>query len=173
MGLFDFLFRRNPTADWRETVAATAVDITGCQVMGKGFRSRTADFAALGPASKWPAKNGCGMLVYPPKGLQLDFEYDQFVGVTITLLRLPYEQDPAAKPFQGRLTRAGTPLQFGAGASEAEIVEAFCSPHARDEDDEETILKYEFGNVVLEFELFKAQGLGVINVFCEGDVKPL
>ncbi len=172
MGFFDFLFKRNPTAEWRETIALPNVDIFRCLVNGKGFRASMADFSELGPAARWPGKNGSGSLWYPSKGLELDFEFDQFVGATIFLKPPSHREDPAARPFQGALLRSGAPVALPAGVSEAEIAAVLGRAKSRDDDEEETTLQYVFGNVVLELEISKPGGLEVINVFFEGEVSP-
>lgn len=148
-----------------------AIDVATCQINGKGFRTRSEAFAFLGPAKQWPGSNGSGVLAYPHKGLQLDFEYDQFTGVTVTLQPIEYHADRAA--FAGTFTRAGAPLDLRGGMNEAQVTQLLGKPTSRDADEEDVVLKYVFGNVVIEFELLDTRGLYVMDLYCEGAVHPV
>ena len=170
--LLSRLFRRNPTANWRETGEAITIDLAACKVNGRGFRARTADFAFLGPADDWPAKNGSGSLIYPKRGLQLDFEYDHFIGLTVALQKPPYQETPRQQPFVGRFILSGRPLELSAGMAEAQLLNSLGQPASFDRDEEEVVVCYSVGDVVADFEVDADVGLYCVTLICEGEVSP-
>ncbi len=163
------LLNRNPTAKWMETVVWPEVDVALLRVMGYPFRTRGEVFQTLGPAAQWPNAYGGGDLVWPHKGLRLDFEFDQLIGFRLELKLEDDVHHPSdARPFQGRLFRGGSELRLAGGEDEQSILALFGSPHQRDEDDDEVTLRYQFGDVTTTFELTQAQGLFAIEVIGEG-----
>jgi hypothetical protein len=172
MGFFSNLFRRNPTADWHESAGAIAVDVVTGSLMGKGFAAPMDDFCGLGPATGWPGSNGCGTLRYPGKGIEIDFEYGQFIGVLVLLKKLPDATDPDIRVFSGKLLRSNAPLGLGSGDDVAKIRQIMGEPESYDEDEDETVLMYRFDQVCVEFEVLETHGLAAINLWHEGDVTP-
>jgi hypothetical protein len=171
MGLLDFLFRRNPTADWHEVVSSPAIDIGRCTIDGKGPGARLDDFRSFGRADTWPGKNGNGSLDYQAKGLSLDFEGGRFYCLLATLQPIPY--GPPREPghvWQGRLTHGGAPVPLKAGSTESHVIESFGEPTRRDDEEDEVVLTYQFGDVTAEFEILKPQGLAVINLYSDADL---
>ncbi len=167
MGFFSKLFNRNPTADWHEIVGAVTVDIALGTVIGQGMSAKLDSFRGLGPASAWPGSNGSGTLGYRDKGIDLDFEYGQFVGAMVVLNN---DYDPTRGLFTGKILRGGAPLAINAGDDEQRVREVMHKPENRDDDEDETILLYRFGDVYAEFELHKPHGLSIISIWHEGEV---
>lgn len=171
MGFFSKLFNRNPTAEWVDRGGTIDVDVATMKVMGNGFRSRGEVFSALGPADVWPATNGNGSLIWHRRGIALDFEHDQLTSLLITLLTGDDFPKPAGtQPFAGRLLRGGAAINLRGGSTVDDVIAAMGPPTARDADEDETILRYDRGQIVTEFEIDHPGGLYAINVFAEGKV---
>jgi hypothetical protein len=171
MGFFSKLFNRNPTAGWVDRGVTIDVDVATMKVMGHGFRSRGEVFSALGPADVWPATNGNGSLIWHRRGIALDFEHDQLTSLLITLLTGDDFPRPAGtQPFTERLLRAGTAINLRGGSTVQDVIAAMGSPTTRDSDEDETILCYDHGQIMTEFEIDHSAGLYAINMFTEGKV---
>lgn len=172
MGLFSNLFRRNPTLDWHESAGVMTVDIASGTVLGKGFAAPMDAFSSLGPAAGWPGKKGSGTLRYPDKGVEIDFEHGQFVGVLLLLKKLPTATDPNLRAFTGKLLRGGAALGIHPGDDQTRIQQVLGEPANCDMDEDETVLMYRFDHVCVEFEIIEPHGLSAINLWHEGEVTP-
>jgi hypothetical protein len=151
MSIFDAFRSRSPTSAWREELGFLLVaDLDRFELNGVGFGADIEGLRFLGPSeSKW--------FDYPSKGLQLDVDSGARLEGLVLALRggvyLGQAKPEHVRQFAGRIRMNGrdwTPAEL---RSESDFVAAWGEPYWRDEDEDETLLFFEFDQGEVQVEL--------------------
>ena len=115
----------------------------------------------LGPPENRDAE-ASGNCNYYSRGVQASVEQGKIVSFVL------FWNDKDQKQFlsfNGPCTYHGQVIALRAGLSEAEVASIFGEPYWRNEDREEIILFYEFGDVEWQIEIARTEGLTAIVAF--------
>ena len=141
------LFRSsNPTKGWKEDRAvAVVIDLDRHRLSGFGIRDRLAGLSFLGPATA----DG-SVLTFPSKGITVGFANGLITWFAAYVAASPEE---GIERFCGVFQYRGRRIDLSEGTAERETVTIFGPPYRRDQDAEEVILFYEFGEHEWQIEM--------------------
>ncbi len=163
MGLLDRLFARpDSTADWKpEPGLRLEVDLGRHALCGVRVGDPVEWLSRLGPAEDALAARRDGRYSYYTRGLEVGARGGR---VTSYLLVWGGYADPKYQPFAGACTSRGKSLPLSADTREPEIARYFGEPYWRDEDEDEILLFYEFGEVEWQVELTLQGSLKAVSI---------
>jgi hypothetical protein len=156
--LWSLLGRSNPTRRWKEDRSVPlVVDLDRHRLADVGIGERFERLAFLGPAD-------CDgdLLSFRSRGVEVVTEGGVVVEFTV-FLRPPSEDEQMGR-FAGSFRYRGAPLALSQGTREREVVAVFGAPYWRDQDEDEVLLFYEFGEWEWGIELSLAGWLKAVVV---------
>jgi hypothetical protein len=141
----------NPTRTWRADSRRLVLDLDSHRLADVGIGDELSRLAFLGPAQRWPCS-----LEYPARGIAIGT-----CGQRVDELLFFFGHPELAQ--SGRYTDPilfrGSPLSLSARDDEQTWIARFGHPYWRDEDSDESILFYEFGQAEWQVEFAAAGGL--------------
>jgi hypothetical protein len=169
--LFEFWTRRgDPTRRWtRSPILELRFELVGGKLNGVGVGDHGFGLSFLGPCEN-AATARSGILDYYSLGYGFDWEDDRIV--TASSIVYSDEREPYTA-FRGRVTYGGDELRLF-GMNEESFSKRFPDLYWRDQDDDETILFYEFPSTEWQVEFDRAGVIKRLMVLAEpsmGDVE--
>lgn len=146
---------KDPDSDWaRDVDLDLVVDLDNHTFCGIRLGDQPEAVAKLGSPDAFNEQTGAYQ--YPSDGF--DVEITNGV-IDCFFLTWGAPDRGAYKPFEGGFIHKGEPVELGAATREADFTARFGDPYWRDEDDDEILLFYEFGNVEWQVEFDKEGAL--------------
>ena len=141
------LFRSpNPTTEWKEDPSVPVVlDLDRHRLSGSGIRDPLAGLSFLGPATA-----SGSILSFPRKGIMVGFANGR---ITSFAAYVSASAEEEVERFCGGFHYQGRRLDLSQETTEEEILRLFGPPYWRDQDAEEVIIFYEFGEHEWQIEI--------------------
>jgi len=128
----------NPTKGWKEDPSVSVViDLDRHRLSGFGIRDPLVGLSFLGPATA-----SGSALSFARKGIALGFAHGL---ITWIAAYIAASSEEGVGRFCGCVQYQGRRIDLSEGTTEGEILRIFWPPYWRDQDAEEVILFYEFG----------------------------
>lgn len=172
MGLFDWLFGKDPTADFGDAFTAPLeYDFDKHALCGVKIGSPVADLRKFGRAEDAPRARK-NVLAYYTKGFQVELEQGHAMDFVIGFADDWAPPEVGARPFAGRFRLKGGGVRLGPTTCERDVIGLFGEPadrevHTYEGESDEVVLGYDFaGEVHYDFE-FDGDKLRRISVIGE------
>ena len=147
----------NPTQEWKENPSVSlVVDLDGHRLCGLGIRDSLAGLGFLGPATM-----AGSTLFFPGKGISVGFKDGCITSFAAYVAASPEE---GMGRFSGWFRYRGRRLDLSEETTERELIAFFGSPYRRDQDEDEVILFYEFGEYEWQIEMSLKDRLSVFAI---------
>jgi hypothetical protein len=167
VGLLSFLFgRRDPAMDWvADPGLALEVDLTDASLCGVKLGDPIERLSRLGPPenAKPSAQGGYS---YFSRGLEVTAFDDGRLDSLWFCWANPAL--PRFRSFPGTFVWKGKAVSIDGRTTADQVIQRFGDPYHVEDDEDETILRYELGDIEWELEFDKGAGLRVFLLITPG-----